>query len=174
MRRVLPRRAVRRKATMSRSRIEVMRGGMNDAASPYRRGLMVVLRRRSATFDCAAPHRPGGDTDPLPQRGPDAASTILPRGRMSHPPPDPKRNHLLAALPTRSGTLAARRPDAGAGHLRIGWQSERRLLYGVRHRVVAVRHGGRASAEIAVVGNKGLIGISLFMGSESTPSRAVV
>jgi CRP-like cAMP-binding protein len=31
-----------------------------------------------------------------------------------------------------------------------------------------------ASAEIAVVGNEGIIGVSLFMGGESTPSRAVV
>ena len=31
-----------------------------------------------------------------------------------------------------------------------------------------------ASAEIAVVGNEGIIGISLFMGGETTPSRAVV
>src|ERR1700722_6081725 len=31
-----------------------------------------------------------------------------------------------------------------------------------------------ASAEIAVVGNEGLVGISLFMGGESAPSRAVV
>jgi CRP-like cAMP-binding protein len=31
-----------------------------------------------------------------------------------------------------------------------------------------------ASAEIAVTGNEGLVGISLFMGGESTPSRAVV
>ncbi len=31
-----------------------------------------------------------------------------------------------------------------------------------------------ASAEISVVGNDGLIGISLFMGGESTPSRAIV
>ena len=31
-----------------------------------------------------------------------------------------------------------------------------------------------ASAEIAVVGNEGLVGISLFMGGGSTPSRAVV
>jgi CRP-like cAMP-binding protein len=30
------------------------------------------------------------------------------------------------------------------------------------------------SAEISVVGNEGLIGISLFMGGETTPSRAVV
>jgi CRP-like cAMP-binding protein len=31
-----------------------------------------------------------------------------------------------------------------------------------------------ASAEIAVIGNEGLVGISLLMGGESTPSRAVV
>jgi CRP-like cAMP-binding protein len=31
-----------------------------------------------------------------------------------------------------------------------------------------------ASAEIAVVGHEGIVGISLFMGGESTPSRAVV
>ncbi len=30
------------------------------------------------------------------------------------------------------------------------------------------------SAEIAVTGHEGLVGISLFMGGESTPSRAVV
>jgi hypothetical protein len=31
-----------------------------------------------------------------------------------------------------------------------------------------------ASAEIAITGNEGLVGISLFMGGESTPRRAVV
>jgi CRP-like cAMP-binding protein len=31
-----------------------------------------------------------------------------------------------------------------------------------------------ASAEIAVVGNEGIVGISLFMGGGTTPSRAVV
>lgn len=31
-----------------------------------------------------------------------------------------------------------------------------------------------ASAEIAVVGNEGVLGVSLFMGGETTPSRAVV
>ena len=31
-----------------------------------------------------------------------------------------------------------------------------------------------ASAEIAIVGNEGVVGISLFMGGESTPSRAVI
>jgi len=31
-----------------------------------------------------------------------------------------------------------------------------------------------ASAEIAIVGNEGIVGISLFMGGETTPSRAIV
>ena len=31
-----------------------------------------------------------------------------------------------------------------------------------------------ASAEIAIVGNEGILGIALFMGGETTPSRAVV
>jgi CRP-like cAMP-binding protein len=31
-----------------------------------------------------------------------------------------------------------------------------------------------SSAEIAIVGNDGLVGVALFMGGESTPSRAVV
>jgi hypothetical protein len=31
-----------------------------------------------------------------------------------------------------------------------------------------------ASAEIAVVGNEGMLGIALFMGGETTPSRAIV
>jgi len=31
-----------------------------------------------------------------------------------------------------------------------------------------------SSAEIAVVGNEGLVGVALFMGGETTPSRAVV
>src|SRR6202007_921250 len=31
-----------------------------------------------------------------------------------------------------------------------------------------------ASAEIAIVGHEGIVGVSLFMGGESTPSRAVV
>jgi CRP-like cAMP-binding protein len=31
-----------------------------------------------------------------------------------------------------------------------------------------------ASAEIAVVGNEGMVGVALFMGGETTPSRAIV
>ncbi len=31
-----------------------------------------------------------------------------------------------------------------------------------------------ASAEISVVGNEGIVGVAVFMGGESTPSRAIV
>ena len=40
-------------------------------------------------------------------------------------------------------------------------------------RINYVMEGGD-SAEIAITGNEGLVGISLFMGGETTPSRAVV
>jgi CRP-like cAMP-binding protein len=38
----------------------------------------------------------------------------------------------------------------------------------------ALRHGIGASAESAGVGNEGVVGISLFMGGDTTPSSAVV
>ena len=37
-----------------------------------------------------------------------------------------------------------------------------------------LRHGVGSSAEIAGVGNEGMVGISLFMGGDTTPSSAVV
>jgi hypothetical protein len=42
--------------------------------------------------------------------------------------------------------------------------------------VVSLLHvmGNGASAEISVVGNDGMIGVALFMGGDTTPSRAIV
>jgi CRP-like cAMP-binding protein len=56
-------------------------------------------------------------------------------------------------------------PGATLSHVYFPTDSIVSLLY--------VMENG-ASAEIAVVGNEGIVGISLFMGGESTPSRAVV
>jgi CRP-like cAMP-binding protein len=89
------------------------------------------------------------------------------------------RNHLLAALPTsvqaqwfpqlESVELhlgeVLYEPGATLSHVYFPTTSIVSLLY--------VMEDG-ASAEIAVVGNEGIVGISLFMGGESTPSRAVV
>lgn len=93
--------------------------------------------------------------------------------------PDPRRNRLLAALPDgewqrwRSQLEWVEMPlgqvlyESGGtlSHVYFPITSIVSLLY--------VMENG-ASAEIAVVGNEGIVGISLFMGGQSTPSRAVV
>ena len=92
---------------------------------------------------------------------------------------DHKANHLLAALPDAEWLRWA--PQLEAVELPLG-----RVLYesgvALTHiyfpttaivSLLYVMEDG-ASAEIAVVGREGLVGVSLFMGGESTPSRAVV
>jgi len=91
----------------------------------------------------------------------------------------PHQNHLLAALPTSDFQRLA-------SHLELVPMKLGEVLYesGVQLRYVYfpttsilsllyVMEDG-ASAEIAIVGNEGILGISLFMGGETTPSRAVV
>src|SRR6185295_14624973 len=43
---------------------------------------------------------------------------------------------------------------------------------GIVSLLYVMAHG--SSAEIAVVGNEGIVGIALFMGGETTPSRAII
>ncbi len=90
-----------------------------------------------------------------------------------------KHNHLLAALP--GAELQQWLPLLEAVDLPLGlvlYESGRTLshVYFPTTAIVSllfVLEDGE-SAEIAVVGNEGVVGISLFMGGESTPSRAVV
>ena len=90
-----------------------------------------------------------------------------------------KRNHLLAALPAE--VVARLSPSLELIPLPLG-----KVLYesgdSLRHvyfpidsivSLLYVMESG-ASAEISVVGNEGLIGVAVFMGGESTPSRAIV
>lgn len=93
--------------------------------------------------------------------------------------PDPLDNCLLAALPE-----AERQrwwPQLEAVNMPLGqvlYESGRTLshVYFPTSSIVSLLYvmENGASAEIAVVGNEGIVGISLFMGGESTPSRAVV
>jgi CRP-like cAMP-binding protein len=98
---------------------------------------------------------------------------------MRDPNHDPLRNHLLAALSAAEqerifphlqfvamplGTVLYESGDL-LHHVYFPTDSIVSLLY-----VLA----DGASAEISVVGNEGLIGIALFMGGETTPSRAIV
>ena len=91
----------------------------------------------------------------------------------------PRENHLLGALPAYAY-------DRLSAHLEPVQLNLGDVLYepGIQLRYVYfpttaivsllyVMENG-ASAEIAIVGNEGILGISLFMGGETTPSRAVV
>lgn len=95
------------------------------------------------------------------------------------PPHSPLQNHLLAALP-------APVQERLFPHLELQQLPLGKVLYesgdAMRHvffptdaiiSLLYVMESG-ASAEISVVGNEGLIGVAVFMGGESTPSRALV
>ena len=91
----------------------------------------------------------------------------------------PKANHLLAALP--APVFQRLEPHLEHVPLPLGWsvyEAGNRMDYvffpteGIVSLLYVMENG--ASAEIAITGNEGLIGISLFMGGESTSSRAIV
>ena len=102
-------------------------------------------------------------------------ANALPAGSL----PLPKSNHLLAALPeaTYQGLL----PSLEGVKLALGqavYESggAQGYVYFPTTSIVSLLYvlADGASAEIAVTGNEGLVGIALFMGGETTPSRAVV
>jgi len=91
----------------------------------------------------------------------------------------PSQNHLLAALPASDYERLL--PELELVPLRLGsavYESGGHLgyLYFPTDSIVSLLYvmENGASAEIAVTGNDGLVGIALFMGGESTPNRAVV
>ncbi len=95
------------------------------------------------------------------------------------PADDPRRNHLLAALPAQD--LARLVPGLERVPLRLGEAlyepgSRMRHVFFPTTAIVSLLYvmEDGASAEIAIVGNEGIVGVSLFMGGETTPSRAVV
>jgi CRP-like cAMP-binding protein len=94
-------------------------------------------------------------------------------------PHTPKQNHLLTALP--EAELLRWLPHLEGIDMPLGqvlYESGATLNYvyfpttAIVSLLYSMENG--ASAEIAVVGNDGIVGIALFMGGESTPSRAVV
>jgi hypothetical protein len=94
-------------------------------------------------------------------------------------PHTPKQNHLLDALPAED--YARLQPDLELIAMPLGWAlyesgAHMGYLYFPTTSIVSLLYvmESGASAEIAITGNDGLVGISLFMGGESTPSRAVV
>lgn len=94
-------------------------------------------------------------------------------------PQSPNQNHLLAALPTAEFERIA--PHLEWVAMRLGdvlYESGGQLqhVYFPATAIVSLHYvtESGASAEIAGVGNEGVLGISLFMGGNTTPSRATV
>jgi len=88
-------------------------------------------------------------------------------------------NHLLAALPPdeRARWLPALEPvEMPLGHVLYESGMAMTHVYFPATSIVSLLYvmEDGASAEIAVVGNEGIVGVALFMGGETTPSRAVV
>jgi CRP-like cAMP-binding protein len=91
----------------------------------------------------------------------------------------PLQNHLLAALPAEVQTRIF--PHLELISLPLGkvlYESGDALrnVYFPTDSIVSLLYvmNNGASGEISVVGNEGLIGVAVFMGGESTPSRAIV
>lgn len=91
----------------------------------------------------------------------------------------PKQNHLLAAL--GDDEYERLQPHLELVSMPLGealYESGELLrhVYFPTTSIVSLLYVMQdgASAEIAVVGNEGILGISLFMGGETTPSRAIV
>ncbi|WP_027776144.1 Crp/Fnr family transcriptional regulator [Paraburkholderia caledonica] len=96
-------------------------------------------------------------------------------------PDDPRfnENHLLSVLPEDERARLA--PHLVAIDMTLGqvvYESGDRqhFVYFPTTSIVSLLYvmEDGASAEIAIVGNEGVIGIALFMGGETTPSRAIV
>jgi len=94
-------------------------------------------------------------------------------------PVGPKQNHLLAAVPAADYKRLL--PHLELLPLPLGlaiYESgkEQGYVYFPANSIVSLLYVMQdgSSAEIAVVGNEGVVGIALFMGGETTPSRAVV
>jgi CRP-like cAMP-binding protein len=91
----------------------------------------------------------------------------------------PDQNHLLAAVPVEVFDRLAHHLELVAMPLgEVLYESGGKLhhVYFPTTSIVSLHYvmENGASAEIAGVGNEGVVGISLFMGGDTTPSRATV
>ncbi len=91
----------------------------------------------------------------------------------------PRQNHLLDALPLVDHERIAARLELVSlklGDVLYEPDIPLRYVYFPTTAIVSLLYvmEDGASAEIAIVGNEGILGIALFMGGETTPSRAVV
>jgi len=94
-------------------------------------------------------------------------------------PYSPKQNHLIASLP--AADYARLLSELELVPMPLGWSvyesgGHQGYVYFPTNSIVSLLYvmENGASAEMAITGNEGVVGIALFMGGETTPSRAVV
>jgi hypothetical protein len=93
------------------------------------------------------------------------------------PAPDPNQNQLLAALPAAEFERLAPRLELNAlplGEMLYEPGGQLEHAYFPVSAIVSLHYvmASGASAAVAGVGNEGVLGISLFMGGDTTPSSA--
>jgi CRP-like cAMP-binding protein len=91
----------------------------------------------------------------------------------------PQQNHLLGTIPEAEwGRFASHLAPVYIGLGEVIYESgvDQSYAYFPTDSIVSLMHvsGDGSPAEIAIIGNEGLVGISLFMGGRTTPNRAVV
>jgi CRP-like cAMP-binding protein len=92
---------------------------------------------------------------------------------------DPRANQLLAVLPQVDWVRIAPylvEVDMPLGQVLYESGGQLEHVYFPTTSIVSLLYvmEDGASAEIAIVGREGIVGVSLFMGGETTPSRAIV
>src|SRR4030065_2183235 len=98
---------------------------------------------------------------------------------MDTPPQSPNQNQLLAPLPTAEFERIAPHLELIAmplGEVLYESGGQMQYVYFPTTAIISLHYvtESGASSEIAGVGNEGVLGISLFMGGNTTPNRAVV
>lgn len=91
----------------------------------------------------------------------------------------PDQNHLLAAMPTADFERLATHLELvvmPVGDVLCESGGKLQHVYFPTTAIVSLQYvmESGASSEVAGVGNEGLLGISLFMGGETTPTQAIV
>ena len=94
-------------------------------------------------------------------------------------PPNPRDNRILAALP--AADYARLLPDLEYVPMPLGWTMSEsgdhvNFLHFPTSGIVSLIYDleDGSSSEVALVGNEGMVGISIFMGGESMPSNTKV
>jgi CRP-like cAMP-binding protein len=109
-------------------------------------------------------------------------SAAHPRTKGRSPLPafgSPTQNHLLGVLPPQEAERVMPHLERVAltlGQVVYESGSAQAYVYFPINAIVSLLYvmADGASAEIAMVGNEGVVGVALFMGGETTPNRAIV